>query len=171
VTLVLNDADAATVDALDIEWDVMRQTNVTARGALLSDTAGDVEGTGGMVSDTGLQPLGALDLPAFAAQTVSALLTTTANDAGTLTARARAMLRNAGWFVTCRGTADVGRVGSILRVGTIVAIAAAGAVHSGNYLVWSVRHRITPEAHRMMFRLVRNGIGTPSGGGGGISLP
>ena len=55
----------------------------------------------------------------------------------------------------------------------LVAIAAAGALHSGNYLVWSVRHTITSEAHKMAFRLVRNAVGTtPSGGPlpGAVSL-
>jgi hypothetical protein len=42
-----------------------------------------------------------------------------------------------------------------------VSIAAAGALHSGNYLVWSVRHKISQEAHKMDFTLVRNAIGTP----------
>jgi hypothetical protein len=55
-----------------------------------------------------------------------------------------------------------------MRVGDIVALAAAGAMHSGNYLVWSVRHKITAEAHKMDFRLVRNAVGTPPTGG---SLP
>ena len=41
---------------------------------------------------------------------------------------------------------DADLLGSILRVGTVVEIDAAGALHSGNYLVWSVRHRITAAA-------------------------
>jgi len=159
VTLTLNDAKAANIDALDIDWDVMRPSSVSARTATLSDT--DADGAGGAVTDTGLAPLSDRDLPTFAGQTVSAILTTTADDAGTLTARATAMLREAGWFVTARGTADAVRVGSILRAGTIVAIAAACALHSGNYLVWSVKHKISQEAHKMDFTLVRNAIGTP----------
>jgi hypothetical protein len=168
ITLTLNDATAATIDAIDVEWDVMRPASITAYAALLSDSTA----AGGDTTDTGLTPLGDNDLSTFAAQTVSALLTTAADDAGTLTNRATAVLRDAGWFITCRGTADAGRVGSILRVGTIVAIAAAGALHSGNYLVWSVRHKITSEAHKMEFKLVRNAIGTPPAGSAlpGLSL-
>ena len=162
ITLTLNDNTVATIDAIDIEWDVMRPTSVSAYAALLSDSsaAGSDSNT-----DTGLSPLSTQDLPTFAGQTVSTLLTTAVNDSGSLTNRATAVLRDAQWFVNCRGTADAGRVGSILRVGTIVAIAAAGAMFSGNYLVWSVRHKITSEAHKMEFRLVSNAVGTPPSGG------
>ena len=166
VTLTLNDATAATIDAIDVEWDVMRPSSIAARSAVLSDT--DPGGVGGSTDDSGFTLLGDRGLASFAGRPVAALLTTAVDDAGTLTGRARAVLRESGWFVTCRGTADAGRVGSILRAGSIVAIAAAGALHSGNYLVWSVRHTITSEAHKMAFRLVRNAVGTPPAGG---SLP
>jgi hypothetical protein len=136
---------------------------------VLSDS--DPDGVGGTTTDSGLAPLSDNDLPTFAGQTVTALLTAAVDDAGDLTGRATAVLRDAGWFVNCRGTADAGRVGSILRVGTIVAIAAAGALHSGNYLVWSVRHKITAEAHKMTFRLVRNAVGTPPAGGALPGVP
>jgi hypothetical protein len=145
ITLTLNPAATATIDAVDIEWDVMRPSRITARSAVLGDT--DPDGVGGTT---------------FSGQAVTGLLTTPVDDAGELASRATALLREAGWFVTCRGTADAGRLGGILRAGTIVALAAAGALHSGNYLVWSVRHTITSEAHRMAFRLVRNALGTPS---------
>jgi hypothetical protein len=166
ITLTLNDATVATIDALDIEWDVMRPTAVVAYSALLSDN--DPSGAGGQTTDTGFTALGDQDLATFAGRTVTGLLTAQVDDAGDLTNRARAVLRDAGWFVTCRGVADAGRVGGILRVGDIVAIAAAGALHSGKYLVWSVRHKLTAEAHKMEFRLVRNAIGTPPAVG---SLP
>jgi hypothetical protein len=166
VTLTLNDASVATIDAIDVEWDVMRPTTIVARSTLLSDNS--PEGAGGSTTDVGLSPLGDRDLPTFAGQTVTGLLTASVDDAGDLTQRARAVLRDAGWFVNCRGEADAGRVGAIMRAGDIIAIAAAGALHSGNYLVWSVRHKITAEAHKMEFRLVRNAMGTPPAGG---SLP
>lgn len=163
LTLTLNPADTATIDAIDVDWDVMRPTNVIARAALLSDS--DPDGAGGITTSSGFSPLSDNDLATFAGQTVTALLTAAVDDAGDLTNRATAVLRDAGWFVTVRGTADATRVGGILRVGTIAAIAAAGALHSGNYLVWSVRHKITSESHKMTFKLVRNAIGTPPAGG------
>jgi hypothetical protein len=45
-----------------------------------------------------------------------------------------------------------------------------GSLHSGRYLVWSVRHTINADAHTMKFVLVRNAIGpAPSGGAGGLA--
>ena len=166
VTLTLNPNATATIDAIDVEWDVMRPTTIVARSALLSNS--DPDGAGGSTTDTGLSPLSDRDLATFAGQAVTGLLTAAVDDAGDLTDRAQAVLRDAGWFVSCRGEADAERVGGIMRVGDIVALAAAGAMHSGNYLVWSVRHKITAEAHKMDFRLVRNAVGTPPTGG---SLP
>lgn len=170
VTLTLNDANAATVDALDISWDVMRPSAVTARQALFTDK--DSDGAGGTVTDDGLPPMDQRGLAGFAGSTVTALLTTTAADAGTLTQRADSLLREAGWFVRCQGSTDVGRLGAILRVGTVAKIDAAGGLHSGNYLVWSVRHHITAEKHEMTFVLVRNAVGAPPAAapGGGFSL-
>jgi hypothetical protein len=49
-----------------------------------------------------------------------------------------------------------------MRVGQIVELGGAGALHSGKYLVWSVRHTITGDAHRMRLRLVRNAVGGSS---------
>lgn len=171
VTLTLNDAGSATVAALDISWDVMRPSTVTARQALFTDS--DSDGAGGTVTDDGLAPMDQTDLATFATGPVTALLTTTAADAGTLTQRADATLREAGWFVRCQGSADVARLGSILRVGTVAKIDAAGALHSGNYLVWSVRHHITAQKHEMAFVLVRNAVGvaTPASSPlGGLGL-
>jgi phage protein D len=170
VTLTLNDAAAATVTALDISWDVMRPSAVTARQALFTDK--DSDGAGGTVSDDGLPTMDQTDLATFATTTVTALLTTTAADAGTLTQRADSFLRESGWFVRCQGTTDADRLGSILRVGTVAKRDAAGGLHSGNYLVWSVRHHITAEKHEMAFVLVRNAVGTapPPAPTGGISL-
>ena len=55
----------------------------------------------------------------------------------------------------------------------VVQLNAAGALHSGKYLVWSVRHHITAEKHAMEFVLVRNAVGTPRARGllpGGFGL-
>jgi hypothetical protein len=158
VTLTLNDAASATVGTLDLTWDVMRPTAVTARQALISEKSSD--GAGATETDSGLPPLDQQALGSFGS-TVTALLTTTASDAGTLSQRADAMLREAGWFVRCQGSTDASRLGAILRVGSVAKLDGAGAVHSGNYLVWSVRHHITAEKHTMDFVLVRNALGTP----------
>jgi hypothetical protein len=170
VTLTLNDAAAATVSAIDISWDVMRPSAVTARQALFTDK--DSDGAGGTVTDSGLAPMDQTDLATFSTSPVTALLTTTASDAGTLTQRADSLLREAGWFVRCQGSTDAARLGAILRVGTVAKLDAAGGLHSGNYLVWSVRHHITAEKHEMNFVLVRNalGIATPPSPTGGLGI-
>ena len=90
---------------------------------------------------------------------MTVLLTAPVDDAGELSQRAQAVLRETDWFVRCEGEADVDRLGVVLRAGMIIALSGIGAVHSGNYLVWNVRHRITPEAHTMKFVLLRNAVG------------
>jgi phage protein D len=163
VTLTLNDATAATVDAVDITWDVMRPSATVAYQELFTDS--DPDGAGGTTSDSGLSPMEARGLADFAGTAVTSVLTTTVDDGQELTERAQSVLIEAGWFVRCRGTADVNRLKAILRAGTVVQLAAAGSLHSGNYFVWSVRHKITAEKHTMEFVLVRNAVGAaPSAG-------
>ena len=173
VTLMLNDAAAANVATLDIALDVMRPSAVNAFQALFTDADADDTGAGGNFTDDGLPAMSDQDLATVCgSNAVTALLTTTAADAGTITQRANSLLREAGWFVRCEGSTDADLLGAILRVGTVVALNAAGAIHSGNYLVWSVRHHITAEKHEMDFVLVRNAVGTPPPASptGGLSL-
>jgi len=165
VTLILNPPDEANVGALDIVWDVMRPTSVTAEQLLMSDESGVP--AGGETAASGLAALDAKDLAAFAGRPANALLTTQAADAGTVRERAQALVRDSGWFVRCEGSTDTTRLGAILRAGTVAQVNAAGSVHSGKYFVWSVRHHITARGHEMKFVLLRNALGeaTPSGGG------
>jgi phage protein D len=156
-----NDADAATIDAIDIAWDVMRPSTVTARQALFTDN--DPEGVGGSTDDGGLAQLDERSLADFAGAGVGALLSAPVDDGGELLLRAQSLLREAGWFVRCQGSADAGRLGSIIRAGMVARLDAAGALHSGNYLVWSVRHRISAESHMMDFVLRRNAVGAAPG--------
>lgn|ERR1035438_486102 len=170
-TLTLNDMNAATVNALDISWDVMRPTATIAMQQLVASP--DSTGAGGTTSDSGIDPMEAQSLAQFTGTTVTSLLTATVDSAQELTMRAQSVLTEAGWFVRCKGTADVGRLGSILRAGTVAALTTAGSLHSGNYYVWSVRHKITSQQHTMDFVLVRNAMGAASGGSslpGGVSL-
>jgi hypothetical protein len=162
LSLVLNNDAAANVAALDLSFDVMRPSSVTAYQALFTDSSGDESGTGGTANDDGLPVMDQRSLAEVATDqgAVTAILTTTAADADTLTQKSNAMLRDAGWFVRCNGMTDSDLLGAILRVGTIVEVKAAGALYSGNYLVWNVRHRITAEKHAMTFVLVRNALGS-----------
>lgn len=164
LTLSLNDPTAWTVDALDFEWDVTRPTGVTARQALFSDS----DPVSGDTTDSGLTALDARGLSDFSGKPMSVLLTTAVDDAGELTLRAQALLRESDWFVRCEGEADVSRLQAILRVGTVVQVNGVGSLHSGKYYVWSVRHTLTKESHKMKFVLLRNAVGPASTSGGGL---
>ncbi len=165
LTLILNQPQTWTVDALDIEWDVTRPTAVQASQALFNDS--DEDGVSADTSDSGLALLDAQGLAAFAGKAMTVILTAPVDDAGELTLRAQSLLREADWFVRCEGEADVARLHAVLRVGTVVQLDGIGAVHSGKYYVWSVRHTITADSHKMKFVLVRNAVGSlPSSGGG-----
>jgi hypothetical protein len=163
VTLTLNDASSATVDSVDITWDVLRPSANLAKQTLFSDS--DADGTGGTTSDSGLTLLEAQGLSDFAGTTVTSLLTATVNDGEELTLRSQSVLIESGWFVRCTGSTDVNRLGAILRAGTVAQLNAAGSLHSGKYFVWSVRHRITLEKHTMEFVMLRNAVGAPASPG------
>lgn len=162
VEISLNDPDDWNVTALDLEWDATKPTAVIARQALFSDTSP----ASGDTSDSGLPPLGDQGLADFTGQPMTVLLAAPVDDAGELGMRAAAVLREADWFVRCTGEADVERLGAVLRAGMLVSVIGIGALRSGTYLVWSVRHRITHQSHLMKFTLVRNAVGTPSPGPG-----
>ena len=163
VTLTLNDASAATVDSVDITWDVFRPSANLAKQTLFSDS--DPDGAGGTTSDSGLALLTDQSLSDFTGSTVTSLLTATVNDGQELTLRSQSVLIEAGWFVRCTGSTDVNRLGSILRAGTIAQLDSAGSMHSGKYFVWSVRHKITMEKHTMDFVMLRNAVGAPASPG------
>jgi phage protein D len=166
ITLELNDPTEWTVDSLDFDWDVTRPTEVHAAQALFNDD--DEDGASVDQTDSGLDLLDDLDLATFAGKTMSVLLTTTVDSADELTARAESVLREAGWFVRCSGQADVSRLKAVLRVGSVVQINSAGSLNSGRYFVWSVRHTIDKQSHKMNFVLVRNAMGSAPGGAGGV---
>ena len=166
VTLALNDPVAPTVAALDINWDATRPTAVAARRALFNDS--DEDGVDGSSTDSGLALLDDRGLADFTGKTMSVMLTVPVDDGGELQMRARALLREAGWFVRCEGEADMSRLRVVLRVGTVVQVDGLGALHSGKYYVWSVRHTITADAHKMKFVLLRNAVGPAPGGSGGL---
>jgi len=165
VTISLNDPANWTVGAIDLEWDATLPTAVTARTALFSDS--DPNGAVGDTSNSGLNSLGDRTLAAFAGQPMTVMLATAVDSAGELTQRAQGLLRETGWFLRCEGDADADRLGVVLRAGMLVALTGVGALHSGTWLVWTVRHRLTQEGHKMTFTLLRNGVGNPPAGGSG----
>lgn len=167
-TLTLNDPVKVMVNALDFEWDVTRPTEVAARQALFTDASDG--GVTGDASDAGLALLAERGLAAFAGRAMKAMLTTAVDDAGELQQRATSLLREGGFFVRCTGDVDLAALGGVLRVGAVVQLDGCGSLHSGKYLVWSVRHTITLDAYRMAFVLVRNAVGpVPSPAGGPLA--
>jgi hypothetical protein len=167
-TISLVDPETWSVDSLDFDWDVLRPTEVDASQVPLdSDTDASVDGSS---FSSGLAPLDARSYPTYAGQTATLLLTAAA-DAPELTLRTAATLRETNWFVRCRGETTVDRLGTTLRVGTVVTIEGAGTLHSGNWLVWNVRHLITVDVVRLQFTLLRNAIGPVPAAGLPGSIP
>lgn len=167
-TLTLNDPQQWTVSALNLEWDATRATSVIARQATFDDSSSS--GVSADTTDSGFKLLGDQDLATFTGQAMQVILTVPVDDVGELQLRAEALLRDALWFVRCEGDADVERLGVVLRAGMIVAVSGLGALYSGNYLVWSVRHVIKPDSHVMKFVLRRNAVGRAASSGA-PSLP
>lgn len=155
-TISLVDPAAWDVDTLDFSWDVMRPTSVQTSQISFGDSSGNA-----VHADTdfsGLDPMDQLDLAAYSGQGGTALLTAAA-DPPELPQRAAGLLREAGWLARCEGTVDADRIGTLLRVGTVVTIEGAGTLHSGNWFAWTVRHVITQDAYQMRFTFVRNAMG------------
>jgi hypothetical protein len=168
LTLRLNDIEKWNVAALDIEWEATRPTRVTCGQGLFTDTDPDAASTD--LTDSGLTLLDDSDLATFTGKPMTVLLAAPVDDAGELQLRAQSVLREAGWFVRCEGEADVSRCHVIMRVGAVVEVEEIGPTHSGKYLVWSVRHTITADSHRMKFVLVRNAVGGKAGAPGAGDL-
>ncbi len=163
VTLNLNDPDSWNVGPLDLEWDATRPTSVTAGQVFLDNSDASVSET-----DSGLTPLDAQVLADFSGKTTSVLLAAPADSSDELTLRAQGLLEDANWFARCEGESDFARLQTVLRVGDVVAIDGIGSLNSGKYLVWSVRHTIGAESHKMKFVLVRNAMGPPPSNSGGL---
>ncbi len=164
VTITLASPDGWAVDALDLDWDVMRPTEADASQVSLTGQASS--GVPGNSSSSGLRALGARDLLSYAGRS-STMLLTAAADAPELPQRTAAVLREAGWFSRCQGEADLDRLDSVIRAATVVAISGAGTAHSGHWFAWRVNHLITVDSCRTRFTLVRNAIG-PAGGSGAL---
>jgi hypothetical protein len=151
------------VDSLDFDWDVMRPTEVDASQVDLTQSSD--EGTDVSADSSGLTALDQRDYATYLGGQDLTLQLTTPADVPDLDQRTAAVLTESGFFVRCTGEVDADRIGTILRVGTVVTIEGAGNLHSGNWLVWNVRHRYTPDSWKMNFTLVRNAVGPPSAGG------
>ena len=164
-TITLNDPQAWNINAVDFDWDATKPTSVVARQALFTDNT--PTGANGDTSDSGLAALGSRGLADFTGNPMTVMLAAPVDDAGELTMRAAAVLRESLWFVKCKAEADLQKLGVVLRAGNTVSLVGVGSLHSGTYLVWSVRHVITKNAYTMKFSLARNAIGEAAAGGAG----
>jgi hypothetical protein len=165
-TISLVDPDKWTVDTLDFDWDIMRPSQIGASQVDLTQTSDD--GTDTDADTSGLTALAERDLPTYAGRS-STLLLTTPGDVTELPLRTAAVLTESGFFTRCVGEADADRLGAVLRAGDVVTIEGAGAIHSGNWLVWRVRHRFAVNSLKMQFTLVRNGVGSAPAAAGGLA--
>ncbi|TDN90908.1 contractile injection system protein, VgrG/Pvc8 family [Microbacterium sp. BK668] len=156
VTIGVTDPATSAVPVLDFSWDASRPTAVEARQVSLADN--DKTGVSAATSASGLSPLDARTLADFAGKERTVLLTAAA-DTTELPDRSAGLLRESNWFVRCEGTTDVNVLKRVLRVGQVVAVEGCGSLLSGRYLVWSVRHTFTTQAHAMSFALVSNTVG------------
>jgi hypothetical protein len=164
-TISLVDPDAWTVDSLQFDWDALRPTEVFASQVDLDESS--AEGKDVTATSSGLSPLDARDYPTYVGQSSSLVLSAPA-DVSELEQRGAAVLAETGFFTRCTGEVDADRLGGILRVGDVVTIEGAGSIHSGNWLVWEVRHRFSLDSFKMAFTLIRNAMG-PAAAGGSLS--
>ena len=164
-TISLVDPDSWTVDTLDFDWDVMRPTEVESSQVDLTQSS--VTGTDVTADTSGLKTLDDRDYPTYLGES-STLVLTAPTDVPELSQRTAAVLVESGFFARCAGEADADRIGTVLRVGDVVTIQGAGSIQSGNWLVWGVRHRFSPDSWKMSFTLVRNAMG-PAGAGGALA--
>jgi len=152
--LVINRA-GATVDALDIGWDVERPTSAVGAQLDLGDK-NDIEGA---VATSPLTALGAEPLAAIAAGTRTVQIVAPVDDAGDLKGRGEGALIDAGWFIRASCSTTAHRLKELVHAHSLVEVQGAGTRHSGTYYVGGVRHVVDDVAHVMELDLYRNAWG------------
>jgi hypothetical protein len=73
--------------------------------------------------------------------------------------KAEAALNDASWITEATAETTVFALCGLVRPRTFVDVVGLGDTESGEYLVWSVNHTITPAEHRMKLSLKRNAVG------------
>lgn len=141
-----------SLDAIDIDWDVVRPTSAIAHQLGQRDKR-PIDGS---AARSPSQALGSHSL-ADVAPSRTVRITAATDNTADLQARSEAALIDAGWFIRARGTTTAFRLGGVLRAHDHVVLRGAGGRHSGTYVVAKVRHVVDSSAHRMDFELVRNG--------------
>lgn len=156
--LIINQADN-NIDSLQINADPQAPSQTMGRqlGFANHDTFGDTVS----LSDN-LLGVNSLSSLTQAANTVH--MAPTVDDAGALTARSEAALRDSQWFINASCHTSLFRLCKIVRFHTIVKIDGAGSRHDGKYYVTAVKHSIDAVSYNMDIELARNAWGNePTG--------
>jgi phage protein D len=148
----LNTKDA-NVEQVSIRWDTERPVSATLKQLSLTDKSV----VAGSVQRSPLSGLASKALGDVVKQRRTAHIAVPADDAGSLTARAEALLIDSGWFVSARIVAQLSVLKKVVRAHTVARLEGAGTRHSGNYVVARVVHDIGRDEHYMTIDLVRNG--------------
>ena len=81
----------------------------------------------------------------------------------------QSLLREVGLVRTLRRRGGRRAPGVVLRAGMVVASPGSARCTRAATWCWSVRHTITADSHKMKFVLVRNAVGRPGRGAGGLA--
>ena len=149
--------DNANVDNLQIKWDI--KPPVKSEGKQVDQNTKQV--FGGETTLKKSELLGAEGLGKVASKVASGIrLSPPVDDAGALSGRAQAALRDAQWFINASCKTTLNRICKIIKVHTIVNIEGAGSRYSGKYYVVGVKHNIDSAIHSMEIELSSNAWNT-----------
>lgn len=154
LTLTINLAPPA-FQSLDLEWDAELPTS-TEMKQLDLNTKQPIDGS---VPQSSLPLLGETPLSSVASETRLLHLAVPADDAGDLSARSEAALREAGWFIRAAGETSVLECQGVVRAHTVVELQGLGTRHSGKYFVSGVTHTISKSGHKLALEFLRNAWG------------
>ncbi|MEI6682121.1 MAG: hypothetical protein WCO44_05815 [Bacteroidota bacterium] len=153
-TLIVNQEDY-NIDSLRVTFDTHRPSHIAGRQLDLrtkTEIVGNVT-----LDDTTLGSSSLADVSATAPESMH--LAPTVDNAGAMDARARAVLRDAQWFITATCSTNLHRLCNIVRFHTLVQVQGAGTRYSGKYYVTGVKHLIDAAAYKMELELARNAWG------------
>lgn len=153
-TLTVNQENN-NIDMLQVNSDSSRPSKTIGRQVDLRTL--EIMGGETTLEDPVLGSSGLSELHGSNQQTIQ--LSPTVDDIGEFTARSRAALREAQWFINATCQTNLHRLGQIVRFHTVVQIQGAGSRHSGKYYVTAVKHKIDAAAYVMDLELQRNGWG------------
>jgi len=150
--LVVN-LDNANVDNLQIKWDI--KPPVKSEGKQVDQNSKEI--FGGETTLKKSESLGTEGLPKIVGNLGSTMrLAPPVDDAGTLSARAQAALRDAQWFINGSCKTTMNRICKIIECHTLVNVDGAGSRYGGKYYVVGVKHNIDSAVHSMEIELSRN---------------